>query len=271
MLVVRGCGAGDTHRVRPTFTYIFGTNDPPEFAERAKGSEFDRTTIVYMPNKFVNAGDRCDSPRCFPKDRKLEERIDQHDFRLGHLLNLLQVRLNANSQGRSLDDAIAAGNASSRFWLEKWMRHWSGAALEARDQVGVISADVEMLKNHHTALYNDKKLIMLQCWVAENELFGGSKNTRWSSLLQLISKAGPLGKVLFQMTTGLSRKKKTQPALKLLAVDIFTYDVLFSNVAAFGELASYQYDPVAELAFFDVSSHRRANASSSDVGGARAQ
>jgi hypothetical protein len=81
-ILARGCGLGDSHRIRPTFTYMFGTNDPPAFEDVPKGSEEDRLLPLYLPNRFINKNEVATSPRCFAKDLDLEEQGVVQLFRL---------------------------------------------------------------------------------------------------------------------------------------------------------------------------------------------
>ena len=64
-----------------------------------------------------------------------------------------------------MDDVIAAGTATSRFWLKQWMRMWR------LDEVEVVAAcvgadSVKELKDIHVVLYNQSNAQIIQCGVA---------------------------------------------------------------------------------------------------------
>ena len=139
-LMVRNCGSGDSERTRPTFTYVFGTNDQPRWEQTPKGSEKDRTLMMYLPNKFVDNISTSQSPRCFPKNLSLEDEISGGDFALGNLLNLLSMR---RKLGDSLTAVVAAGTESSTWWLKEWMRVWTSEGDQAATgETGEPPADV---------------------------------------------------------------------------------------------------------------------------------
>ena len=64
----RGCGSTDVQLIKRTETFVFGMNDPNEWEVPPKGSENDRITIIYTPNKYINAGEAPTSPRTKLKD-----------------------------------------------------------------------------------------------------------------------------------------------------------------------------------------------------------
>ena len=71
------------------------SNDPPTWYRPTKGSEHDRLLPLRLPNKFVNPGVELEpgSPRRFPKDESLDDRVREHDFALGLLAILVQRRI----------------------------------------------------------------------------------------------------------------------------------------------------------------------------------
>jgi hypothetical protein len=73
-------------------TTTFGTNDIPSFEQAVKGSEKDRTLVIYFPNTFKNKDESSTAPRTFDKDERMEKVVSGNDFALGHLLNLVQIR-----------------------------------------------------------------------------------------------------------------------------------------------------------------------------------
>ena len=79
---------------------------------------------MYPPNKFVDGAESVTSPRTFPKDVRLEQEVQDNDFALGHLLNLIQLRLCAARGGTSLQADIALGTPTSNFGLGQWMAAW---------------------------------------------------------------------------------------------------------------------------------------------------
>ena len=92
-LPLRACGSNEVRKGKPTYTFVFATNDPPSWEQEPKGSERDRLVILYLPNRFVDDPDAAGSPRRLPKDLSLERTIEGPDFATGHLLNLMQIRL----------------------------------------------------------------------------------------------------------------------------------------------------------------------------------
>ena len=124
-VIARGCGIAETVRFPNTLNFVFGMNDPPRWEQLPKGSEKDRIIIQYLPNKFIDKGTLPTSPRTYPKDTKLEEKIQGHDFALGHLLNLVQIRKQCCQNNESLDEIIGLGTSTSVWWLNRWMDHWT--------------------------------------------------------------------------------------------------------------------------------------------------
>ena len=55
----------------------------------------------------------------------MEEEVGHPQFAFGHLLNLIQVRVDVAAQGMDLDEVVAQGTPTSRFWLDKWMSAWT--------------------------------------------------------------------------------------------------------------------------------------------------
>ena len=120
--VTRGCGSGDVDTVKPTITHVFATNDVPKYLDPTKGSEEDRTLILYLPNRFKAGGEAPTSPRTFTKDLGLEEEVATNNFALGLLLNLIQVR---KDHKESLASAINVGTTCSNYWRAKWVLEWN--------------------------------------------------------------------------------------------------------------------------------------------------
>jgi hypothetical protein len=243
----RECGAGRTREFEPTITFCFGTNDPPVFEQPTKGSEKDRTLVIYLPNRYVDAGELPSSPRCFPKDSELEVRVQAPDFALGLLLVLIDIRKDVQEKGLRLDDIVQAGTPTSKFWLGQWIAKWNdeGTAIGSGGE-GCGSDEqlaLTLSKDTHSALYTAKKMLNLKCTVEENTAFKGTRRTRWSIWLSTFTAAGRAGSFLFQKTIGTSRKGIEQPAFKVLPVDIFLYDQMFGDINIFGDYSSYLCDP----------------------------
>jgi hypothetical protein len=112
-VVCRGCGDSRVVRFIPTYSFAGGINDPPMWHKTPKGSEKDRITPMYLPNKYIHEGDEATSPRTFSKDTTLEEKVASHDFALGHLLNLVQIRSQVSAAGRTLDEVLGRANSIS--------------------------------------------------------------------------------------------------------------------------------------------------------------
>lgn len=56
---IRGCGAAVTERMKQMMTLVTATNDCPIFEQPPKGSEKDRTAIIYLPSTFKDFGLSC--------------------------------------------------------------------------------------------------------------------------------------------------------------------------------------------------------------------
>ena len=110
----------------PTGTFVFAANDVPTFEQVPKGSEKDRSLIIYLPNRYIDKGEVPTSPRTFCKDLGLEKKVASMEFARGHLLNLLQVRMECVANSTPLDELIAEGTPTSRVWLQKWWSIWTG-------------------------------------------------------------------------------------------------------------------------------------------------
>ena len=187
-------------------------------------------------------GEEPSSPRCFPKDNSIEDQVRSSDFAIGLLLNLLQIRMEVAASGRKLDDVIAEGTPTSKFWLQKWMAEWtSGSSLNTSNDIHVEA--IQTVKNYHMQLYAAKKTALLQCQVEANPTMARPRTRRWPDWIKALANAGHIGRILFQKTVEKSRKGTTQSAFKVLSLDIFQYDVLFSDMSVFGDWNSYQYDP----------------------------
>ena len=104
---------------------MFATNDVPSFQNATKGSEADRTLVLYLPNRFRSQGEPHTSPRAFQKDLALEDEVATNDFAIGLLMNLLQVR---KQHGQGLGHTIGEGTPTSNFWRDAWVNEWSGVA-----------------------------------------------------------------------------------------------------------------------------------------------
>ena len=79
---------------------------------------------MYQPNKFVDGSAEITSPRSFRNNPKLEEEVQGNDFALGHLLNLLKLRIAADASGVAMQDEIVQGNYTSNLGLEHWVKMW---------------------------------------------------------------------------------------------------------------------------------------------------
>ena len=246
----RGCGAAAPQTIKPTHTIMFASNDRPVWEQTPKGSERDRFgPIVYFPNKYVdvrnNLPDSASSPRTFPKDYNLEDKIASQEFGLGHLLNLLQVRMQVAREGRSLDRDIAEGTPTSAFWLEKWFAEWT--AHEAARRGDGADEDysetaAQEVREHHMRLVAEKKAVLLSVQVQNDQNFGpGRSASKWTDFVNLVSRSGNLGKLLFQSCVEKSRKGTNYPGYRIAPVDLFTYDVLFGNADIFGALKTYRH------------------------------
>ena len=143
--------------ITPTITHIFATNDIPKFQTRTKGSEEDRSLVLYLPNRVRTAGQTPTSPRTFDKDLSLEEEVATDNFALGLLVNLIQVRKALNS---NLGSAIAAGTPTSNWWRAKWVEQWTADGQPIAPQP--LHSKLHEL---HQRLYNDGKFSILECWV----------------------------------------------------------------------------------------------------------
>lgn len=240
-VVCRGCGAGRVVRYLPTYSFGGGINDPPTWEKKPKGSEDDRVMPLYMPNKYLDDGESLESPRSFKKDVTLEAKVCSEDFALGHLLNLIQIRLQAKEDGISLDDIIAQGTPTSKHWRQLWMSAWqsNNAGL---DQNGY---SLEDLVDYHSRCYHEGKFQILEWVVAKDKNFDGRAVEKWGKVLQMINNAGVIGQMLMKVTTSLSRKNVEQKALKIARFDYHTYDALFDQ-EFFGDLSRYKY-PVIDV------------------------
>ena len=165
---------------------------------------------------------------------------------MGLLLNLLQIRMEIAGGPKKLDDIVAEGTPTTKFWLDKWMADWTTGAEVAADAEN--EKAIEIVKNFHTELYNEQKRMVLQCAIEVNgKTFPGPRTKRWPTWLKTLSASGKIGKILFQKTTATSRKRTTQSGFLMLPLDIFQYEVLFGNKEAFGEMNLYMYDPSVEF------------------------
>ena len=232
-------------------------NDPPVWEQAPKGSEEDRIIIVYLPNKFIDKGKAPSSPRTFPKNLRIEEKIQGHDFALGHLLNLVQLRMKCDQAGGSLDEIIGAGTPTSRYWMRAWMEHWTGGranqlAMKSAPDEAVVQAIANVRKVHSKYYLAGKKTLIEYLVREEKDLpVQGGRTKRWEQLKQLVANAGKLGAML--LTPGVTAKHsrckaKEQDCLKVAPVDMERYDGIFSNTDVFGALENYSYTDKLDIA-----------------------
>jgi hypothetical protein len=260
--VVRGCGSGVTERVEQTITFVIGCNDQPEFEQPTKGSEPDRTCILHMPNRYQAEGNSAPtSPRVFPKDLTLEEKVATPTFARGLLLNLIQIRLQAVALGESLDHTLQAGTPTSRFWLNKWVHTWSqpgnvtpsvGAALTGCGEED--AAPLVDLRHLHRCWHDRGTWFLFQAGVAyDASLEFGARRSRWALLTDAIKNSGRLGRSLFSLESRINLRsqsktkvKSPEPCIRVRRFDLALYTDCFSDASVFGDLTSYTYDGKAE-------------------------
>jgi hypothetical protein len=243
---VRGCGSRLTERQKQLMTFMFGTNDPPVFEKTPKGSELDRTLILYLPNHYKDKGANPSSPRTFPKDMSLEERVSTPTFALGLFLNLVQVRLTHAAAGDSLSDIVAMGTPTSRFWLDRWTEFWSQASPIAETVTQDLTAKVSLCKQLHTKWLAAGNNVIFGYTVGDETLLGKSKKNRWTVLEELIHSTGGLGHCMFRISTCTSRKGRLQPCVYVTRFDMDIYDTLFADGEVFGDMAEYTFNDKAD-------------------------
>lgn len=240
----RGCGAKDVVRIPRTETFVYGMNDPPTWEVPPKGSEKDRFVIIYTPNKFVNRGEPATSPRTKPKDTKLEERVAHHDFALGMLFVLLQIRQAVSDENKGLDDIIGEGTPTSRMWLKRWEEVWRGHVCADRAQG--VQGEVEheertriLVKDVHRR-YQGKSPVYQ--WVFEKDPeMDGTRKQRWNNLLRVLDTCGRYADSLMRVTTAVTRKQNSTNAIWMLKLDLGMYECLFGDDSMFGSLSAYEY------------------------------
>ena len=236
-VVARGCGSGETVRYQPTFTFVFAVNDPPAWEKPPNGSEQDRLMPIYFPNKFVDAGTAPTSPRTYVKDRGLEETVASSQFALGHLLNLIQLRIRFATNGGSLDNTVVAGTPTVHFWLSAWMKMWREAKNEPSS-----SNSIEFLRAFHQRYYDAGTLLVLEIHIRDDSEMRAPKASRWSSLLAGLKAAGTEGELMMTQTVAHSRKNKEQGAIRLFRFNVGLYHDIFDNADVFGRMAEYSYN-----------------------------
>ena len=235
-LIVRSCGANDTDVAKPTLTHVFATNDRPQMLAPTKGSEEDRATIVYLPNRFRSKGERPTSPRTFQKNLALEEEVGGHDFALGVLLNLIQVR---QTYKNDLASIVAEGTPTSKFWRAAWVKEW---ASKGSNHNPTSNEDISgRLLEIHKKMYNDKRFKINAGWFQHKDYLGGSKANKWTAFRDLVKAAGALGSALFRFEETLSRKGTWTEAVIVTRVDIVRYLDVFSDVSVFGKIQDYTF------------------------------
>ena len=97
----------------PVYTVVFGCNNPPQFIQPPGSSEEDRALIIYLPNKFCDAGkidEEPVSPRRFLKDPSIDDRTRTNDSAWA----LLQVLLHVRRSNPDLDRILSDGTPTSR-------------------------------------------------------------------------------------------------------------------------------------------------------------
>lgn len=237
-IVARGCGDGNIVRFTPTITYVFAVNDQPRFEFKVKGSEVDRSLILYHPNRYVDKGIVPTSPRTYPKDLRLEHKIATPEFARGHLLNLVQVRIKRKAQGRSLDEIIAEGTPTSRYWLEEWRKVWLEAPEPNADQQTKFW-NATLVKELHQRHYEQGSRIVFEYQVTNDQTIEGTKKDRFPKVLQDLNQLGVYGRFFFTVGEAMSRKNKKQRALHMGMFDIRRYEELFGDEEIFGDMRFY--------------------------------
>ena len=106
------------HEYDPVYTLTFGCNEPFHLENVPGNSESDRTLVIYLPNKFCDEEElraNPTSPRRFPK-AEIDARLRDPRCGWGLLLILLQVR----RSNPDLEDKVARGTLTSRYWKDQW-------------------------------------------------------------------------------------------------------------------------------------------------------
>ena len=207
---------------------------------------------MYMPNKYIDNGDQPTSPRTFYKDSTLEETVGRAEFSLGHLLNLVQIRLQVVQAGTTLDALLAAGTPTQKFWLNAWMKSW----LEPKSAVDVDTvASSQLLEpletsesdgyadavSYHACQYAESKLTLMQWQVSKDVSLHKRADARWLVLMNLIKRAGKLGPILFSVSSCTTRKGTVQPCVHMAHFDYMRYSEIFAAENVFGDVRSYQH------------------------------
>ena len=136
----------------PAYNICFGENVAHSFSRLPQNSESDRPLIIYLPNKFRDEVDLEKSPSPPRRFRKLDidEIVSRDDTTWAILVILLRIRRNAPD----LDEIIALGAPTSRWWEERWFPN-----------APCLFADEKLLRK------DGWRLRMNEClWVSENGL-----------------------------------------------------------------------------------------------------
>ena len=240
-VVCRGCGVGDSVRYAPSYSYVFAVNDAPTFEQLPKGSEKDRSLVLYLPNKYVDHGVNPTSPRTMPKDEKLEEEVASNAFALGHLLNLIQVRLAHSHDPDALDKVVAEGTPTSKYWLRRWEETWAKTAAMEHPPSSARTEDIDLILKLHAHFYDQGKTSVFEGAFRDEPNMPGTRTTRWQDFCAMHERVGTLARILFRRTTGFNRRHKSQGMLVLLRCNYARYSNLFSDEEVFGEIAKYKY------------------------------
>jgi hypothetical protein len=257
----RGCGANDVERIVRTETFVFGMNDPPVWEVVPKGSEEDRHTIIYTPNKYINKGEAPSSPRTFVKDVKLEARIVEPEFALGFLMVLLDIRVQVANSGEDLDEIIGEGTPTSRLWIKRWMEFWTKGTMSLQT-TAQISTDtlcdgkiLVSLKDFHRR-YQGKSPVFQ--WVVEKDTqIEGTRTQRWANVLRMLDSGGRFAATLATVGTAKTRRSEDQKVVDVAKFDLDIYLVMFDSTVVFGEMVKYSYDVSSKVARQGSDEHMR--------------
>ena len=155
------------------------------------------------------------------------------------------------AHGKRLDDVVAQGTPTSKYWIRVWMAHWeeehrvTTRAQEPEPMGGSGASPRLTLNNLHHKLYEAGKFKLVQ-WQVEKDTtlgLGASKATRWSNLLNLIRDANRVGNILFQLTTETCRQgtRQEQTVVRVAHLDYPRYVNLFEDSGTFGDITTYGY------------------------------
>jgi len=220
--------------------------------------------VIYLPNKFISEGEQPTSPRCHPKDNRLDQTVTDPAFALGLLMLLLNDRRACRANGRNLVDIVQEGTATSRAWRARWNAEvWepmdqarrqgkSSSVPEGTGPVGAPAApptgpaaavqqldDLKALQEHFRS--EGVKRVAYHYF-----LQGGCTlypnvpcRKRFDVFVRTVEAAGPLVRGLFSIRSEIKHGKEIR-VVYVGWYDHGRYEALFGE-EAFGKMSDYGY------------------------------